>query len=472
MLWLCISFPRLPFAALSLDDATLSVITVTAGRRRRILLPSKAAEKINLCAGMDYATAATLCADLKATERNPRAERKALDRLAAWAYQWSSFVTLRQANPKSLTEHSTLWLEIAASFKLFGGCQALLQRIEAELQKLDLDYRLGVAASLEGAALLARANKRIVADTPKILRRHIEPLPLSLLALDETIIFELQRAGIRDIRTLLELPRAALARRFGPQANNYLDRLLGVAADPRPLFQLPKKYRAQCELGAEVTSTEALLFPLRRMLGELQGYLRAIDSGVQQFTIHLLQRDGSTPIAIGFSSAERRAEQFFAIVRERFERLALPAPVLEIKIQADRFTQPAVKQAAIFADDQHTEQFDHVLDKLRARLGESAVHYCRSIADHRPEKAWSHSDAPVTFSHAVAASRPLWLLPNPRPLSAPTKALANGERIEGGWWDGDDTARDYCVLSAANGARYWIYRDLKSDEWFVHGIWG
>src|SRR4051812_16919056 len=120
MLWLCIVFPRLSFDALSLNEGEPCAVTLTRGRLRHILTPSTAAEKMHLRPGMDYATASTLCADLKAIERNPRAERQALDRLAAWAYQWSSFVTLHPAPAQSLTQHSMLWIEIAGSFKLFG----------------------------------------------------------------------------------------------------------------------------------------------------------------------------------------------------------------------------------------------------------------------------------------------------------------------------------------------------------------
>ena len=50
--------------------------------------------------------------------------------------------------------------------------------------------------------------------------------------------------------------------------------------------------------------------------------------------------------------------------------------------------------------------------------------------------------------------RPFWLLPAPEPLAeigaaphrgGPLKLLAGPERIESGWWDGSDVARDYFV---------------------------
>jgi len=73
-----------------------------------------------------------------------------------------------------------------------------------------------------------------------------------------------------------------------------------------------------------------------------------------------------------------------------------------------------------------------------------------------------------------APSRPLWLLPAPRPLGGdPTAAqlrlLSGPERIETGWWDGDDIGRDYFVGRNASGEQLWLYRD-RGGEWFVHGV--
>jgi len=474
MLWLCICFPRLPFDALSLDDAKLSVVTLVDGRARRIVVGSKAAEQLGFTCGMDYATASTLCAHLTVIDRNPRAEHQALERLAAWAYQWSSFVTLQSADAKSLTEPSAIWLEIAASFTLFGGRAALLARIETELLQLNYVYRLGVACTLEGAALLARAQRRIVADTQEALRRQLRPLPVSLLALPDAVIVELERAGIRTIETFIDLPKDAIARRFGTKATAYLDKLLGNAPDPRPAFQLPKKYRARCELGVEVASTEALLFPLRRMLGELQGYLRAIDGGVQRFVVQLTHRQGVTRVAVGLSTPERNAEIFFALTRERLERVTLAAPVIEIGLQADRFTSPTVRQNELFGGvNESAEQFQQVLDKLNARLGADTLQGCQLVADHRPEKAWAVSTPSASATaNAVIAPRPLWLLAEPQRIAAPTTALNHPERIEGGWWDGGDVTRDYYLMYATTGAGFCVYRDCASNEWYLHGVCG
>ncbi|MEE8287024.1 MAG: hypothetical protein V3R72_10050, partial [Gammaproteobacteria bacterium] len=50
--------------------------------------------------------------------------------------------------------------------------------------------------------------------------------------------------------------------------------------------------------------------------------------------------------------------------------------------------------------------------------------------------------------------------------------LARGpERIESGWWDGHDIARDYFQALHASGTCYWIYRELREQRaWYLHGV--
>lgn len=80
----------------------------------------------------------------------------------------------------------------------------------------------------------------------------------------------------------------------------------------------------------------------------------------------------------------------------------------------------------------------------------------------------------------VPMQRPLWLLQEPvslrmrdgRPwLVGELRLLSARERIEGGWWDGADVARDYFIAEDRHGARYWIFRELHTNEgWFLQGI--
>jgi protein ImuB len=51
--------------------------------------------------------------------------------------------------------------------------------------------------------------------------------------------------------------------------------------------------------------------------------------------------------------------------------------------------------------------------------------------------------------------------------------LEGPERIETGWWDGADVARDYYIARHRDGSRLWIYRErLAPHAWYWHGVFG
>jgi protein ImuB len=422
----------------------------------------------------------------------PPLEPAALRNLALWALQWSSQVS--PCMPAGGSGLATLWLEIGASRQLFGSTDALRAGIAAELATLGYRAALGVAPTPQGAALLARAGNSGAtshagaghthnAVTLTELRALLEPLPLSLLALAPEQLAALRSTGLRAIGELLALPLAALAQRLGPDASNYLQRLCGQAPEPLRMLQAPAQFFSRCEFPYAVTDATALLFPLQRLLAGLQGYLRSLDRAVQRYTLLLEHRQGaSTRLEIGLARPTRETAQLLAVARERLAALALAAPVQALALEAQEFLQPLVQQLDCFSHSaQHSEQLQTAIDRLVARLGGTAVQTLRCAADHRPERAWTalaaqHSvSTPAALAPTVAAAtpllRPCWLLPEPCGIAVPQELLAGPERIESGWWDGADIARDYYLARGAAGARWWVYRDLRTGTWHLHGLW-
>lgn len=43
------------------------------------------------------------------------------------------------------------------------------------------------------------------------------------------------------------------------------------------------------------------------------------------------------------------------------------------------------------------------------------------------------------------------------------------ERIETGWWRGLTVCRDYWRVETETHQHLWVYRDLRSGDWFLHG---
>jgi protein ImuB len=429
----------------------------------------------------------------------------ALTRLALWAQQWSSHVSRYQTRDDAelfgAAAHPALWLEVGGSLALFGGVTGLRTEISTALELLGYSGELAIAPTPRAAQLLTQAPEpRAVLERP-LLAARLSSLPLHWLALPEPALRALRSAGLRRIGAVLALPPAALARRFGPATSLYLQRLMGDAPDPLPTTPLPARYHAGFEFAGEVTDHTALLFPLQRLLYELQGYLRARDCALHRCQLRLRHRGrrderADTLITLSASQPTRDAAQLLALARERLARLVLPAPVRELHLEADEFSAPAVLQGDFFSrDSESAQQLQQVLDRLCARLGAKNIHCLATLPEHRPERAWqagtadvsgsgrqailterftrSESKSPDATAHHASAlpARPCWLLREPINVSAPTQVLSGPERIESGWWDGGDVARDYYLARSVDGARQWVYQDLRSNAWYLQGLW-
>ena len=419
----------------------------------------------------------------------PRSERTALETLALWALQWSSQVSYRlpgddAAAPDAVDEamdEAMLWLEIGASRQLLGEPVAVRGRIAEALTALGYRHRLGIAPTPQGAALLARAGFAAAALTRGQLEQQLAPLPLTLLAMSPAQRAALHSAGLQTIGEVLALPDAAVGRRLGPAASRYLQRLRGAAREPLRMVRAPEQFSVRCEFPDAITDTTALLFPLQRLLAGLQGYLRARDRAVQRYTLRLEHHQRSaTQLTIGLARPGRDAAQLLALARERLAATVLAAPVHGLGLETRELLPPLVLQDDLFSRAaQQAEQLQQVIDRLGARLGAAAVRTLSGAADHRPERAWRNSRAGTVAPAATGAPaqppqlppRPCWLLTEPRRIDPPQQLLAGPERIESGWWDGADVARDYYLARDTDGAQLWVFHDLRSGIWCVHGLW-
>src|SRR5271154_3306343 len=121
MLWLCLSLPQLPVEALAPSDTVMAAVIERVGAKRRLVACNAPCAERGVQARMDAATAMVLAPELHLLERSLRRERDALIGLAAWAGQFTAFVSF---DPQRLL----LWLEIGSVLRYFGGLEALLAR--------------------------------------------------------------------------------------------------------------------------------------------------------------------------------------------------------------------------------------------------------------------------------------------------------------------------------------------------------
>ena len=162
------------------------------------------------------------------------------------------------------------------------------------------------------------------------------------------------------------------------------------------------------------------------------------------------------------------------LLRERLERLQLPRPVCHIRLQALHFLPYAVFQTSLLQEPAtaSTMADSNVIERLQARLGTASVKGLTGLQDHRPEHSWSLRELDEPADYTTRACRPTWLLPEPKPCRIDNYHILTGpERIETGWWDGQDCRRDYFVVRDPDGSTLWAFHEYKPHPgWYLHGL--
>ena len=465
MLWLALHFHSLSLEVFSRGAAVPEPLAVVEkqGGRTWVIVCNDAAEACGVRVGMAAPAAQALADGLIVRKRDPLAEQASLDGLAVWAGRFTPSVSV--ALPAGLL------LEVGACLSLHRGLGNLLKMARNGLEEMGYAASMACAPSSHGAWLLARASMEKAIREPARLEAILATLPAALLDQPPAVVEGLERIGASSLGDCLRLPRAGLARRFGQRLVDELDRALGRVPDARAFFEPPASFERSLELPAPVHAAEALLFAARRLLPELEGFLCLRQAGVQELELVCRhERREPTVVKLGFVKPVRDAGRMQLLMRETLGRIRLPAAVHTIVLRAPRVQPLAGTNVDLFRTQHGEADGDLLLERLRIRLGPDAVHGVETAADHRPERAWRPAQGPKPAA-AANRHRPLWLLPDPLPCRDGRLKLKSGpERIESGWWDGSDVARDYYVAEDGDGARLWVYCDRASGEWYVHGV--
>ncbi|MHB8668024.1 MAG: Y-family DNA polymerase [Burkholderiales bacterium] len=470
MLWIALYLPQLPLEAFRRGLPSPEPGAVTE-RQRLLACDAKAAAR-GLRAGMPVSAALALAPNLQLRERDAAVETEALLGIAAWAMQCTPSVALDFPD--------LVLLEVSGSMKLFGGLGAIAARLRQGLAATGYSVHLAAAPTARAASWFARSGKPCLIADAALLESELSALPLAVLQSGEDEA--LSSIGVRSIGDLLALPRAGLARRFGQSLLDALDQALGRLPDPRNAFVLPEKFCAAIELPAEATQAEALLFAAQRLLAQLEGFLAARAAGTRRLQFSLAHRAApATRIELGLVVTCREAAHFALLLRERLQQTVLPEPVRAIALQVQALEPLEHSNQSLFADALQQEgNWPRLIERLRSRLGAAAVHGVALCADHRPERASAQAEPGARQLPLDFDLRPFWLLAQPQALEesgavpchhGPLKLLAGPERIESGWWDGADVARDYFIARGTNQALLWVYRERSpAGAWYLHGI--
>ena len=471
----------------------------SGGHVPRIVALNDAARAAGLRERMLLSAAYALAPELVQQARDPLAEQASLEQLATFALGFTPAVSVIAP---------TAWVaEIAPSLRLFGGRERLVGRLVEGVRAHGFEPSVGVAPTFIAALALARSERTDHVVSTDGLARALDDLPLEHFDVDEEARATLAAAGVHTFGAADRLPRAGLARRFGPALVERLDRAMGRQPDPRVWYSPPPRFSTRLELPAPVHDVEALGFAVNRLVQALASWLLARGLGVVELSLALShervlvrQHDSAhTPARIALAAPSRTPKHLMHVLRERLARLSLPAPVAAIALATETVAPLTGRNLGLLPGEEGLVPEVPLIDRLRARLGEDAVTLIAPHAEHRPEHATRNatvadrskrvanprrtgkSRAGEALRPMPSAPRPVWLLSEPEPLAMllerqPWILREGPERIESGWWDGRDVRRDYYVAQNPRGEIVWIYRDHRfgtdDGEWFLHGVFG
>ncbi|WP_200939946.1 DNA polymerase Y family protein [Bosea sp. Leaf344] len=454
-----------------------------------------------LAPGLTLADARARIPGLVSVEADPEADRRQIERLAAFCDRFTPLVALDPPHG--------LMLDVTGCAHLFGGEAALIALIGRRLSAGGLAHRACIAGTPEAAHALARFTQGGIVP-PGGDEAATRTLPLAALRLPPETALALSRAGLKTLADLAERPSAALSARFGEGLAARLRRTLGREDIRITPLRPPPDCVVERHFAEPLLAMESLEAVVVRLVEEAARVLEQRGEGGRTFEFSIFRSDGAVRrIRVETGRPSRDAGAVLRLYRERLDTLADPldpgfgfdAVRLAVPVcEALNTHQPQLDGRAV-----EEEAVADLVDRLVARFGRDRVLRFIGQDTHDPRREARMIPAtsppggvrwPAPQPHDPP-TRPLQLFDPPQPIETLAEvpdgpplrfrwrrvlheiARAEGpERIAPEWWrDGPaEPARDYYRIEDAQGRRFWVFRagfyeaESAPPRWYLHGL--
>lgn len=439
--------------------------------------------------------------------------------------------------PRVALVDEAVLLDVIGSLRLFGGLARLMQLLEQRLALFFEENSLLVTVKrARGATSLIALGRlrlqRSQGGQTDAVKKRVAELPMHTLTAARPHLGVLERIGCRNWDDLLRLPRDGVARRFGADLLEALDRARGNAPDDYEWLVLPEHFEERLELDALVTYAPALMAGVGRLLLHLQAWLLGRQSGLSalRLTWHLDKRRDVPPtgeLDIRTTQPAQDLRHVARLVAEHLAQQKLPAPVHALSLQSlvtERLVDSAAATSSLLMEARKQgDSAVELIERLGARLGDAHVLSWQAGADHRPEQMqrWVPAQSAIksiagcagpTLAKGIKrlktgetprteALYPSWLLPEPLKLATAGNSplyqgklvrLTGPQRLEAAEWllaDSDAARhagmcakpwalRDYFIYRSQQGSLLWIYSErlvatpqsAQQRAWYLHGF--
>jgi protein ImuB len=425
---------------------------------------------------------------------------------------------VRQFQNRNLTARVTIADTLGAAWAV-----ARFADLEATETARMTDTAVDTAPDRAGGASAGAAAILAAARVPLIVRpgetwAALAPLGVAALRLPEETCALLGELGLQRIEQVAGLSRSTLLARFGPRLLARLDQATGAAAEAIVARAVPPECEFSWLFEHPTGRRDMLEIALARLIARACGALAQQRRGVLRLRCRFeIERRPAEEFVVGLYRPSADARHVGELVHLKLESLRFREPVLAIRLTVLAADRLEYRQQEMFAERQAGREAPRELaalvDRLSNRLGAQAVLRPWLLAGAQPEFTCQYQPlaslaarrgnlprrargvsrkkppAPLPPAERVAGDRPLHL--QPRPLRLPVISIApegppvqfrlagrahrvahfwGPERIETGWWRSRCVRRDYYQVETGSGQRFWLFRELHSGAWFLHGV--
>ena len=456
--------------------------------------------------GMAVAEARALLPRVKMVPFEPMESRRLLEKLARWAVRFSPVVSIAEPFPGNQPEPGAdcLLLHIGGMEYLDGGAMALARRITGILRRNGLPCRTAIAPTIGSAIALARyAATPARIDHPADIAAVMGEFPAAALRISADTQAALREVGITRVGQVMSMDRNQLAVRFPSELLLRLDQLLGRRMELPVVMALSTVPEAQWRADGPVENLEGILLAARSLTEQLAHELTQRNLGTTLLAVDITGAHIATStITIPLAQAVRRVDRLWAAIRPRMEQLRLSGgiEVLTFRAMETHLLPPEQLHADTCVRWQCHDAMTPVapvLDILRTRLPATRIGIVAAGRSHIPEQAMrltmleTVGGRMIRPDDFVTTQRPSLLLNPPEPVRVITDGAENApgyiqwrghiytcqrvigpERLTTAWWTGSTAVtRDYFAVLDQTGQWLWVFHEMETGQWLVHGLW-
>jgi protein ImuB len=390
----------------------------------------------------------------------------------------------------------SIYLDVSGLELLFGKAGLIAHRVHSALHRLGFSALVAIAPTPAAARCLAvfGGSSGKIVDAENLIPA-ISGLPPEALQLEPDTVATLHTLGINSVGQLLQILRNDLVARFGPEILRRIDEATGAIHQQMNWLPHRSQIRAEIEFDGVVESLETLHEAMRQDLHRVIELLLLRGLGAKQIRI-TLRRPYAPAIEkdVCLMRASRDSGGLFNLLRQMLEMVQTNTGFTAVCLAVISTEKLGTEQTALVDDEESNKaaELDHLIDRLRAKFGD-VIEWTEAVESYIPERAFICRNEPVTVeTKPRAVVRPLSLLPRPRSIRAivrPSESefgqpvaftdqnqmhrllhVRGPERIAGQWWNVSNKTRDYFDVSDDTGNRYWIFRVMETNQWYLHGV--